>query len=108
MITVIGLQVALTLSGAVLTETHLQLAGPRHRAGRSTPLKRDYIAVQGLVTFFALIVVLVSLIVDIINALSTPTGEVLNARVASTTIWNTKGLARWILLAGCRHRWSSS
>jgi peptide/nickel transport system permease protein len=35
-------------------------------------LKRDYIAVQGLVTFFAVIVVLVSVAVDIINALIDP------------------------------------
>ena len=33
---------------------------------------RDYIAVQGLVTFFAMVVVLVSLLVDIINALVDP------------------------------------
>jgi peptide/nickel transport system permease protein len=35
-------------------------------------LKRDYVAVQGLVTFFAVIVVLVSVAVDIINALIDP------------------------------------
>ncbi len=33
---------------------------------------RDYIAVQGLVTFFAVVVVIVSLVVDIINALIDP------------------------------------
>ena len=33
-ITVIGLQVALTLGGAVLTESHLQLARARHQADR--------------------------------------------------------------------------
>lgn len=70
-ITVIGLQVALTLSGAVLTETTFNWPG------LGTALvqylnARDYAAVQGLVTFFALIVVVMSLLVDILNALIDP------------------------------------
>ena len=70
-ITVIGLQVALTLSGAVLTETVFNWPG------LGTALvqylnARDYAAVQGLVTFFALIVVVMSLLVDIVNALIDP------------------------------------
>ncbi len=70
-ITVVGLQVALTLSGAVLTETTFNWPG------LGTELinyigRRDYIAVQGLVTFFAVIVVVVSLLVDILNALVDP------------------------------------
>jgi peptide/nickel transport system permease protein len=71
LITVVGLQVALTLSGAVLTETTFNWPG------LGTQLvdylnARDYPAVQGLVTFFAVIVVLSSLVVDIINALVDP------------------------------------
>ncbi len=70
-ITVIGLQIALTLSGAVLTEK--TFAWP----GLGTELidyltARDYVAVQGLVTFFAVIVVIVSVLVDILNALVDP------------------------------------
>jgi peptide/nickel transport system permease protein len=70
-ITVIGLQVALTLSGAVLTETTFNWPG------LGTELidyitKRDYVAVQGLVTFFAVIVVVVSLLVDVVTALIDP------------------------------------
>jgi peptide/nickel transport system permease protein len=70
-ITVLGLQVALTLSGAVLTESIFNWPG------LGTELLdylngRDYAAVQGLVTFFALIVVVVSVVVDIINALIDP------------------------------------
>ncbi len=70
-ITVIGLQVALTLSGAVLTERTFNWPG------LGTQLidyltKRDYIAVQGLVTFFAVVVVVVSLLVDIVNAVIDP------------------------------------
>ena len=70
-ITVIGLQIALTMSGAVLTETTFNWPG----LGTELVVyieKRDYIAVQGLVTFFAVIVVLVSLVVDVINALVDP------------------------------------
>jgi peptide/nickel transport system permease protein len=70
-ITVIGLQVALTLSGAVLTETTFNWPG------LGTALinylnARDYTAVQGLVTFFAVVVVIVSVFVDILNALVDP------------------------------------
>ena len=70
-ITVLGLQVALTMSGAVLTESTFNWPG------LGTELLdylngRDYAAVQGLVTFFALIVVVVSVAVDIINALIDP------------------------------------
>jgi peptide/nickel transport system permease protein len=71
LITVIGLQVALTLSGALVTETTFNWPG------LGTQLidylnARDYPAVQGLVTFFAVIVVVVSLVVDIVNAMVDP------------------------------------
>ncbi len=70
-ITVIGLQIALTLSGAVLTERTFNWPG------LGTELiqyinSRDYVAIQGLVTFFAIIVVVVSVVVDVINALVDP------------------------------------
>ena len=70
-ITVIGLQFALTLSGAILTERTFNWPG------LGTELvdyvtARDYVAVQGLVTFFALAIVIVSVLVDILNALVDP------------------------------------
>lgn len=70
-ITVLGLQVALTMSGAVLTESIFNWPG------LGTELldylnARDYAAVQGLVTFFAVIVVVTSVIVDVVNALVDP------------------------------------
>jgi peptide/nickel transport system permease protein len=70
-VTVIGLQVALTLSGAVLTESTFNWPG------LGTQLidyitARDYAAVQGIVTFFAIVVVVVSLLVDIITAIIDP------------------------------------
>jgi peptide/nickel transport system permease protein len=70
-VTVIGLQVALTMSGAVLTERTFNWPG------LGTQLvdyltARDYAAVQGLVTFFALVVIVVSLLVDILSAVIDP------------------------------------
>lgn len=70
-ITVIGLQVALTMSGAVLTEDTFNWPGVGN-ALITYINARDYTAVQGLVTFFAIVVVIVSLLVDIINALVDP------------------------------------
>lgn len=70
-ITVVGLQVALTMSGAVLTETTFEWPGIGNELiGYMT--KRDYTAVQGIVTFIAIVVVVVSLIVDIVNAIIDP------------------------------------
>ena len=70
-ITVIGLQVAITLSGALVTERTFNWPGLGTEVVQYT-IARDYIAVQGLVTFFAIVVVLVSLAVDILNALVDP------------------------------------
>jgi peptide/nickel transport system permease protein len=70
-ITVIGLQFALLLGGAVLTEATFNWPG----LGQKLVLyinNRDYGAVQGIVTIFAIAVVLISLLVDIINALIDP------------------------------------
>jgi peptide/nickel transport system permease protein len=70
-VTVIGLQVAATLAGAILTERTFNWPGLGTQLVKYI-LARDYIAVQGLVTFFALIVVLTSVTVDIINGLIDP------------------------------------
>lgn len=70
-ITVIGLQVALTLSGAILTERTFNWPGLGTQLYNYL-IARDYAAVQGLVTFFAIIVIVVSLLIDIINALIDP------------------------------------
>lgn len=70
-ITVIGLQFALLLSGAILTEQTFNWPG----LGQKLVFyinNRDYGAVQGIVTFFAIAVVLISLLVDIVNALIDP------------------------------------
>jgi peptide/nickel transport system permease protein len=70
-ITVMGLQVALLLGGAVLTEQTFSWPGLGSRLLEYLN-NRDYIGVQGLVTFFALIVVVISLIIDIVNAVIDP------------------------------------
>jgi peptide/nickel transport system permease protein len=70
-VTVVGLQAALLLSGAVLTETTFNWPGIGQELIRFLN-NRDYAAVQGIVTVFALIVVVVSLLIDIVNALIDP------------------------------------
>jgi peptide/nickel transport system permease protein len=70
-VTVVGLQAALLLSGAVLTETTFNWPGIG-QALITYLNNRDYTAVQGIVTVFALIVVGVSLLIDIVTALIDP------------------------------------
>ncbi|MEU3465066.1 ABC transporter permease [Streptomyces sp. NPDC006733] len=70
-ITVLGLQVAMLLSGAVLTEKIFNWPG----IGRQLIdyiTQRDYVAVQGIVTVFALVVVAISMLIDFVNALIDP------------------------------------
>ena len=66
-ITIMGLQFALLLSGAVLTEQTYNWPGLGSQLIRYLN-NRDYIAVQGIITFFALVVVFVSLMIDLVNA----------------------------------------
>jgi peptide/nickel transport system permease protein len=70
-ITIIGLQIALLLSGAILTETTFNWPGVGYKLFKYIS-GRDYGAVQGLVTIFALVVIFASLIVDVVNALIDP------------------------------------
>jgi peptide/nickel transport system permease protein len=70
-VTVIGLQVALLLAGAVLTEKTFNWPGIGNELIEYIEL-RDYAAVQGIITVFALVVVLVSLLIDIVTALVDP------------------------------------
>lgn len=70
-VTVIGLQVALLLSGAVLTETTFNWPGLGQKLFKYIS-GRDYGAVQGIITMFALVVVVTSVLIDVINALIDP------------------------------------
>jgi peptide/nickel transport system permease protein len=70
-ITIVGLTVALLLSGAVLTETTFNWPGIGHTLILYLQ-NRDYAAVQGIIIVFALVVVLASLIIDFVNAYIDP------------------------------------
>ena len=70
-ITVIGLQFALLLGGAVLTEQTFNWPGLGHKLVEYIN-DRDYGAVQGIITFFAIVVVSSASLVDIVNALIDP------------------------------------
>src|SRR5690606_3877265 len=70
-VTLIGLQFSVLLAGAVLTETTFSWPGMGlylvDRIGQ-----RDYTAVQGVITIFALSVAIVSLLTDIVYAFLDP------------------------------------
>jgi peptide/nickel transport system permease protein len=70
-ITVIGLQVAVLLGGAVLTETTFEWKGLGFQLTQYLTA-RDFVAVQGIVALLAVIVALTNFIVDIIAALIDP------------------------------------
>jgi peptide/nickel transport system permease protein len=70
-LTMMGLQFAALLAGAVLTETTFSWPGlGRYLVDRIS--FRDYTAIQGVVVFFGLIVTIVSLVVDILYAYLDP------------------------------------
>lgn len=70
-VTVIGLQIALLLSGAVLTETTFEWKGIGFML--SEYLKaRDFVAVQGIVVMIAVVVALTNFIVDVVAAFIDP------------------------------------
>jgi peptide/nickel transport system permease protein len=69
--TIIGLQIGLLLSGAVLTETIFAWPGMGSWL-RDAIFNRDYSVLQGGIMFLALVFVLVNLIVDISYAIINP------------------------------------
>lgn len=70
-VTVIGLQFAALLGGAILTETTFSLNGVGQELVRAI-IAKDYMMVQGIVVFYAILVIVVSLAVDIANAFIDP------------------------------------
>jgi peptide/nickel transport system permease protein len=70
-ITVIGLQIAVLLGGAVLTETTFEWKGLGFQLAQYLSA-RDFVAVQGIVAVLAVIVAVTNFIVDIIAALIDP------------------------------------
>lgn len=70
-ITVMGMQVAMMLGGAVLTETTFEWNGLGYMLAEYMKA-RDYIAVQGIVMMLAVIVAISNFVVDVIAALIDP------------------------------------
>ena len=70
-VTVAGLQFAILLGGAILTEETFNWPGIGSELVRYLD-ERDYIAVQGIITVFALAVVAVSLTIDLLSAFVDP------------------------------------
>ncbi len=70
-ITILGLTFASLLGGAILTEVTFSWPGLANRLYEAISL-RDYPTVQGILVFFATLVVLASILIDILNAYIDP------------------------------------
>lgn len=70
-VTVMGMQIAMMLGASVLTETTFEWKGLGYQLA-SYLSARDFIAVQGIVAFIALIVAVMSFLVDVLVALIDP------------------------------------
>ena len=70
-VTIVGLQFALLLGGAILTERVFSWPG-LGTALLGFLSARDYVGVQGIVTFFAVVVIVVSLAIDVLNGVIDP------------------------------------
>jgi peptide/nickel transport system permease protein len=70
-LTLIGLQMAILIAGAVLTETTFSWPGIGRYLVERIAL-RDYTAVQSTIAVFAFFVGIISLIMDLMNALVDP------------------------------------
>ncbi len=70
-ITVIGLQIAMLLGGAVLTETTFEWKGLGFQLAQYLQA-RDFVAVQGIVVLAAVIVAVTNFVVDVVAALIDP------------------------------------
>jgi peptide/nickel transport system permease protein len=70
-VTILGLTIAAMLGGAILTEVTFSWPGLAQRLYLAIS-QRDYAAVQGIMVFFAVIVTIASLAIDLINAYIDP------------------------------------
>jgi peptide/nickel transport system permease protein len=70
-VTVMGLQIAALLSGAVLTEETFEWQGIGYELAKYLA-NADYIAVQGIVTAIAVVVALISFVIDVVAAVVDP------------------------------------
>lgn len=70
-VTVMGMQIAMMLGGAVLTEITFEWKGLGYQLAQYLQA-RDFVAVQGIVAFLALVVAVMSFLVDVVVALIDP------------------------------------
>ncbi|MBN7300547.1 ABC transporter permease [Mycobacteroides abscessus subsp. bolletii] len=70
-VTVMGMQIAMLLAGAVLTETAFEWNGLGSQLAHYLSA-RDFIAVQGIVTVIAIIVAVMSFVIDLVVAFIDP------------------------------------
>ena len=70
-VTVLGLQFAILFAGAVLTETTFSWDGMGRLLYDSINSK-DYMMIQGVIVFYATIIVIISLVIDILGAMIDP------------------------------------
>jgi peptide/nickel transport system permease protein len=70
-VTVMGMYIASMLGGAILTERTFDWKGLGYQLTEYLT-QRDFVAVQGIVTFLALVVAIMSFLVDLIVALIDP------------------------------------
>lgn len=70
-VTVMGMQIAMLLAGAVLTEKTFEWKGLGYMLAQYLTA-RDFVAVQGIVTVIALVVCVTSFLIDLIVALVDP------------------------------------
>ena len=70
-VTVMGMQIAMLLGGAILTETTFEWKGLGYQLSEYL-IRRDFLAVQGIVTVIALVVGVMSFLIDVIVAFVDP------------------------------------
>lgn len=70
-VTVMGMEIALMLGGAILTETTFEWQGLGYWLSQYLQ-RRDFVAVQGIVTAIAVVVAVASFLIDAVNALVDP------------------------------------
>jgi len=70
-VTVMGMEIAMMLGGAILTETSFEWQGLGYWLS-SYLRNRDFVAVQGIVTAIAIIIAFASFLIDLVNALVDP------------------------------------
>lgn len=70
-VTVMGMQIAMMLGGAVLTENTFEWKGLGYQLAAYLQA-RDFVAVQGIVAFIAIVVAVMSFLVDLIVAMIDP------------------------------------